>query len=353
MTLKIKVCLEMGNPDSMCQLVDRQTHREVVGQTKFKTVIKNYLSPIVNVVNAVVIIIMTIMVRAFPTHKRGIFCDDLSIRYPHLPETVSTKVLIACTFVFSVLVFCCGEFLASNFYRTSQEAKAKITKKSFRFWLRNLRQSNAWYLQVMKLLLIFLWGTGLSHILCYILKSSFGHMRPNFWAICNPNITCEAGDRTYHTDYICQSANERQEIRARQAFPSGHATFTGFAALFLIIYAQNRLRPRLLWNHLFILRPLFQATCFSVSLWVCATRVTDYVHHLEDIVVGYALGGVIGLLLGYQTFNWLSAMYAEPCEPNTDPSEMVELKSETKVVDKIGPNNANHTDKDVEKGLSE
>ena len=40
---------------------------------------------------------------------------------------------------------------------------------------------------------------------------------------------------------------------------------------------------------------------WSLSLWVCATRVTDHVHHLGDVVAGYILGGVIGLVLAYQT----------------------------------------------------
>lgn len=44
-----------------------------------------------------------------------------------------------------------------------------------------------------------------------------------------------------------------------------------------------------------------QVVLWSLSLWVCATRVTDHVHHLGDVVAGYLLGGLIGLVLAYQT----------------------------------------------------
>ena len=142
---------------------------------------------------------------------------------------------------------------------------------------------------------MFLWGVGVGHLVCYVLKSSFGHLRPNFWAVCRPNVTC-SDPLIYQEDYTCtvrkqtnclynskhangtrnkitsrglhdkciylclQGADSRLEARSRQAFPSGHATFAGFSAVFLVVYLQDRLRPRFMARKLFVLRPVLQVS---------------------------------------------------------------------------------------------
>ena len=106
---------------------------------------------------------------------------------------------------------------------------------------------------------LFLWGVGVGHLVCYVLKSSFGHLRPNFWAVCQPNVTC-SDPLIYHEDYTCTGADSRLEARSRQAFPSGHATFAGFSAVFLVVYLQDRLRPRYMARNLFVLRPVLQVS---------------------------------------------------------------------------------------------
>ena len=75
---------------------------------------------------------------------------------------------------------------------------------------------------------------------------------------------------TYHEDYVCQGASEREEARARQSFPSGHATFAGYSAMFLVIYVQQRLRPRHMGGTLAALRPFLQVyIIFICDLFSC------------------------------------------------------------------------------------
>jgi len=348
--------------------------------TKLRTIVTCYVSPLVNTVNVIVLITMTIMVKAFPTTRRGFYCDDTSIRYPKLPETVSTNILIVSTVVFSLAVFTAGEFLASKFHHNKENRATQIcqkSSKSVKEWMARLRRStgDAWYFQVPKLFFILLWGIGVGHVICYVLKSSFGYLRPNFFQVCQPNVTCSGGGggsaQVFHTDYVCTGASHEEEVRARQAFPSGHATFAGFAAVFLILYGQARLQPRYLFNHLFVLRPLFQVFCLAVSLWVSVSRVADYVHHLEDVLAGYAMGATIGIVLAIQTVQWLDTLYQQNGAQNVVDTtadaavelrrgNSVELKSATSagiIVDSIActpTKNTNHVvDKDVEKGTEE
>jgi hypothetical protein len=54
--------------------------------------------------------------------------------------------------------------------------------------------------------LLFLWGVVATSVLTDVIKVSVGMLRPNFLAICNPNITCTNSEEfgIYHTDYVCQ-----------------------------------------------------------------------------------------------------------------------------------------------------
>ena len=384
----------MGDPDGRCQLVADSSvssedlpgaenkERSQLPQSKLgtsplpaskpngckahqKTAVKatnlfKYCSPLLVAANAIFLITMTIMVKAFPTFRRGFYCEDISIRYPHLPETISTKALLGATLFFSILVFILGEYIVSSNYKSTAKAKENDLhgQKKLPSWLK-LLAPNAWYMKVPKLFLVFAWGSGLGHVMCYVIKCSLGFLRPHFLTACNPNVTCEAGDREYHVDYVCQSMTAEEELRARQAFPSGHATFAGFAAIFLIAYGQSRFDPKYMWSNLFIFRPMFQAAIFMISGWISATRVSDYVHHLSDVVAGYLLGGVIGVVLSFQVLRWLGDLYENPeilhhRKGLNDRSEMVVLRAKTGDHDKK-PKNTNHTDfedpnRDVEKG---
>ena len=76
-----------------------------------------YLGPVFNAANAVALVTMTFMVRAFPTTRLGFFCGDTSIRYPLLPsgESVTTSKALAFTLIVAIFIFCLGEYLATAF----------------------------------------------------------------------------------------------------------------------------------------------------------------------------------------------------------------------------------------------
>ena len=40
---------------------------------------------------------------------------------------------------------------------------------------------------------------------------------------------------------------------------------------------------------------------FSLAMWISMTRVSDYRHHLVDVLCGIILGGVVGLIGGFHS----------------------------------------------------
>ena len=85
---------------------------------------------------------------------------------------------------------------------------------------------------------------------------------------------------------------------------------------------------------------------WSLSLWVCSTRVTDHVHHLQDVIAGYVLGGAIGVVLAHQTVTSDCDVTPSICHNTEEPPPS------TASCPEISGNNTNHVEecKDAEKG---
>ncbi|KAF9785019.1 lipid phosphate phosphatase 1 [Thelephora terrestris] len=121
-------------------------------------------------------------------------------------------------------------------------------------------------------------GSGLTRLVTEFLKNRVGRLRPDFLSRCKWD------------DKINACAGSLSSIRGgRKSFPSGHSStaFAGmtFFALYLVSRGAGYTSSKL--SRIFIvLLPLFYAT------WVAISRVEDYRHHVEDVVVG----GIIGLV---------------------------------------------------------
>lgn len=75
------------------------------------------------------------------------------------------------------------------------------------------------------------------------------------------------------------------------SFPSGHASFSTFTMLFLVIYLQ----ARLVSLRFRALRPLLQITAIIAALVTSVSRYIDYYADGWDIVGGAVLGALIGI----------------------------------------------------------
>lgn len=112
------------------------------------------------------------------------------------------------------------------------------------------------------------------------IKINVGRLRPDFLARCMP------------VKGACSRSG--LEIKSgRKSFPSGHSclAFAGLGYLALYVYAGiGQLQPRCWRRSLW--RLLLAGCPWCVALWVALSRMQDYWHHWEDILVGGVLGNV-------------------------------------------------------------
>ena len=257
--------------------------------------------------------------------RRGFFCSDISIRYPIRDDTVSTTSLVISSVLIFIFVVFVGEYMF-GLKESPEITNLKTGSKPFR-WMQVYLTPRKWFFRALKFFFIYLWALLASQVLVNILKHSIGTLRPNFYAACNPNIKCDnEGDKfLYHTEYECQDITSKEEASLRTSFPSGHSAFSATAALFLVIYIQKKMNKpisltfcgteKVLDTFVVLVGPSLQLICFGLSCWTSLLRVSDYKHHLLDVIVGYILGGIIGSVAAYHSLGWDSINRNEKTRP--------------------------------------
>ncbi len=254
-------------------------------------------STIVNTASVLVVAVVALVLRSdiISVSERGVFCDDLSIRYPIRKQTVSTKLLIIVTTLIAFAIFSVVEYFSLKLQGLPSMLYLSIpgTRSS-----RSLPMLS-WLASSLKLLIMFFMGAGANSIFTDICKSVLGWPRPNFWETCQPDVECHGDVNAvkYHVDFTCKSGISAEELDdARKSFPSGHASFAAFGALFLVLYLHKRLStPTFPVCIVTSVRPLIQLILLASAWWSAITRVTDYVHHPIDVVAGLVLGAIVAL----------------------------------------------------------
>ncbi|XP_068197369.1 phospholipid phosphatase 3-like isoform X3 [Antennarius striatus] len=147
---------------------------------------------------------------------------------------------------------------------------------------------------------VFLFGCAVSQSFTDIAKVSVGRLRPHFLDVCKPDfstINCSLG---YITEYQCQGAEPKVQ-EARKSFFSGHASFSMYTMLYLVLYLQSRFT----WHGARLLRPLTQFTLIMMSFYTGLSRVSDHKHHPSDVLAGF----VQGALVAYCTVFFVSDLF--------------------------------------------
>ncbi|KAF8817392.1 lipid phosphate phosphatase 1 [Phlegmacium glaucopus] len=211
--------------------------------------------------------LLSMLVSALPVYKRDFSISDPLISHPHKKSQVSSSLNYAIALLVPFTTI-------------------------FVIWFR-------------KSLFVIHHGTiglctalGLAQLVTRALKNSVGRLRPDFLATCKwEEIAAEC---TGTKEYI---------LGGRQSFPSGHSStaFSGMMFLSLWIAGQtaawcfslpkaprNRYSSRMM-VFLITLFPLFWAS------HVALTRLQDYRHHKEDVIVGSFIG-ILSAFLSYFIF---------------------------------------------------
>ncbi|MEQ2196654.1 Phospholipid phosphatase 3, partial [Xenoophorus captivus] len=91
---------------------------------------------------------------------------------------------------------------------------------------------------------VFIFGCAISQSFTDIAKVSVGRMRPHFIDVCKPDfstINCSLG---YITEYTCHGPESKVQ-EARKSFFSGHASFSMYTMLYLVVfYVSDLFTPK-------------------------------------------------------------------------------------------------------------
>lgn len=205
-------------------------------------------------------------------HKGGFFCDDKSLMLPFQGQTISSKEVLAHTLIVPIVTFVVVEFVCDH---------------------------KQWIVRSYRTTVNFAIGYLVSVSLMWLPKFFDGGigLRPHFFDMCQPVMpdgsTCE--DLTNHGRYIenytCSNPNFPQRIY--RSFPSGHATVSSFAILFLIMYLQVRVKTTRYRDF----KLAFQYLLLLYGVFCSVSRVFDNQHHAVDVIVGALFGSVAAVLV--------------------------------------------------------
>ena len=124
-------------------------------------------------------------------------------------------------------------------------------------------------------------------------------LRPNFFALCNPDwSSIDCGNMTHPIfieDYTCQGPQNHGESSAlfvapwesknvHMSFVSGHSSMAWQSATFCVLYIQARNPFKNSTNRSILITPLFQLVIIILAYFTSLTRVTDYWHHPGDVI---------------------------------------------------------------------
>lgn len=203
-----------------------------------------------------------------PTNK-GFFCDDKSLSYPYREDTIPPIYMYLATCLTPLVLITATEWINWQF-------------------LDKTIGNGTQYSTTIRAYTIFLFGITLNQFFVDIPKYFVPELRPNFLDVCRPNYTiCEG----YMTDYECtnKAMSKNDIIDTMRSFPSGHAAICMFSALYTVLYLELRFDIKISR----FLKPSMQMALLIVSAWAGMTRVSDHKHHLQDVIVGGAIGVMV------------------------------------------------------------
>ena len=96
--------------------------------------------------------------------------------------------------------------------------------------------------------------------------------------------------------------------RSKTIIFSGHASTSFYTAFYLAIFSETYISP---W----ILKTLLQLLSVLMAFWISLTRISDYMHHPEDVIVGAIIGT-------------MCAFFMNKCRPLQKPTQSKPLKEE-------------------------
>jgi diacylglycerol diphosphate phosphatase/phosphatidate phosphatase len=121
-----------------------------------------------------------------------------------------------------------------------------------------------------------------SNIFANIIKLQVGRPRPDFFTVLGPNATSES---------LCPEDLSKKEFDEEfKSFPSGHSASAMSGTLFLAIFLLKAIKSKQFWLKLLVL------SLFVYPYIIGCTRITQYRHHPDDVIMGFFIGSAVPIV---------------------------------------------------------
>lgn len=207
-------------------------------------------------------------------YRQGFWAGDRSIRYPYLPIIIPATPMLITAFIIPSIIILLTE-------RKLQQPDRFVVWKRFAF--------------------SFVADT----VIMLFFKFAVGRLRPHFLAVCQPDIDLQV-DHFYEPDQcVCKPGSENITWQARQSFFSGHASQVMTAAVFLVLFLQDRFERSLV-------KTTIQMFIILIGLYPGITQHHNYWHHASDVLSGHIVGSIVGTACYYWMWGgdeWISSVW--------------------------------------------
>lgn len=241
-------------------------------------------------------------------YERGYFEDDMSIRLPYKEEHISVSMLAGGGFALLIVTILVVEITRHN--QGKGIGEKFIGGSLIPGWLWESYVTTG----------IFVFGAACQQLTSDLAKPVIGRLRPHFYDVCGPIPT--GGTGPYIQSYRCTLNLDNPFLLkdAKISFPSAHASFSMYCAIFFIFYVQVKCK----WRGSKLLRHAVQLLVFSAAWYVGLSRVADNMHHWSDVAAGFVIGAVYACLvfiyvLKPKKYSPLPRQWDEPPVTNTLP----------------------------------
>ncbi|KAG4076266.1 hypothetical protein HA402_014815 [Bradysia odoriphaga] len=214
---------------------------------------------------------------------RGFWCDDHSIRYPHLPMIVDYRILLLVGIAFPILII---RLLPSS-PKPDNADDGEVDNSSH--LARTGPATPEWD---------YVFGFLLKLVLTTYVKVIIARPRPNFYEICQPTVMCESFENRFISDFNC-TTRAHLARNSVQSFFSGHSATGTYAGLFSALHVAAH------WPVDYNLKALACSVLIMAGLFPGFTQYLNHWHHWSDVLVGQS----VGLLMAVAAFKmryWLS-----------------------------------------------
>jgi len=211
------------------------------------------------VVIIVIFVVTTIVNAAVKPYQRYLPLQDPSVTYPVRDDIIPTWLLMVIAFLIPIFVFVCMQIYWRSRHDFHHACLGLCTSLS------------------------------MTYLITTIVKIMTGRPRPDY--------------------------NYRTLADARMSFPSGHASFSFCAMVFVSLYLAGKMKVYKYHSGSLVLKALAVFSPLLISTFVAISRTMDYHHDFADIVAGSLLGSGIAIM-GY--FLWYPSLFSKnPDQPRS------------------------------------